>query len=293
MIQENGELVAEVGQARACAVLGMKRGSVYRWRQRGSVPRRSGRRAPDPPGMGERMEALCQQFTGDGYRRITQQLRREGFEVNHKRVRARLREAGWNCRVRRGKPAGRPAGETGLPNHLAQQGWRRLTGVNQAWVADLTYVPVGSGWGYLAVVLDAYSRKVVGWAFGKRADETLVLRALEAALLARQPEPGWIHHSDRGGQYTSTAYQARLRAAGARISFSAKGAPLENALVESFIGTVKAEEVGAQGYERYGEAAAALQHYLEEVYNRQRLHSALGYRPPIEYEQLYKPAIGP
>jgi putative transposase len=276
----------------------VNRGSYYRWQRQ-----RQGRTAPpaapagarqrgDPPGLRERVEALCTRHAGYGYRRVTVQLQREGYPVNHKRILRRLRSWGLLCRVRRrwlGRCASEPAGSQ-HPNRLAEQGWQRLTGRDQAWVADLTYVRVGATFAYLAVVLDAYSRRVVGWALGRRADQRLVLAALERALSTRQPAAGWIHHSDRGGQYTSQAYQARLEAAGAQISLSGKGRPLENALVESFLGTLKAEEVERQGYEGYGEAVASLEHYLEALYNRERLHSALGYRFPQEFEALQQPA---
>jgi len=176
------------------------------------------------------------------------------------------------------------------PNLLADCGWRALTRLDQAWVADLTYIRLPAGFCYLAAILDAFSRKVVGWSLSRHIDADLAVAALEQALAGRQPRAGWIHHSDRGVQYACRDYVERLDAAGAQVSMSAKGTPRENAQAESFFRTLKHEEVNLSDYEDYDEAKHALGCFIERVYNEkrlQRLHSSLGYRPPSEFEELF------
>jgi putative transposase len=153
-------------------------------------------------------------------------------------------------------------------------------------VADLTYIRLPRGFCYLAAILDAFSRRVVGWNLSERIDAELALGALEQALASRQPRVGWIHHSDRGVQYACREYVGRLAAAGARISMAAKGTPRENAQAESFFRTLKQEEVYLNDYEDYYEAKQGLGRFIERVYNEKRLHSSLGYRPPSEFEEL-------
>lgn len=151
-------------------------------------------------------------------------------------------------------------------------------------MADLTYIRLPDDFVYLAAILDASSRRCIGWQLSRRLDSQLALDALTQALAARQPEAGFIHHSDRGVQYASHAYVQCLQQAGAQISMSARGTPLDNAQAESFIKTVKVEEVYVQSYQTFEEAQAHLAHFLEEVSNQKRLHSSLGYQPPAEFE---------
>lgn len=170
------------------------------------------------------------------------------------------------------------------PNLLADA---VLTGPNQAWVADITSIRLPTTFAYLACLLDAWSRRCVGWQLARTIDTGLTLAALARALADRQPAPGLIHHSDRGVQYASVAYVARLEAAGARLSMSAVGNPYDNATAESFFSTLKREEVQLQHYHTFEEAAANLGRFIGDVYNRKRLHSSLGYLPPIEFEATY------
>jgi putative transposase len=163
----------------------------------------------------------------------------------------------------------------------------RPTGLDQAWVADITYVRLLEQFVYLATLMDAFSRRVVGWCLSREIDRHLVLTALDRALATRQPSASWIHHSDQGVQYVCSAYAERLLAAGARISMAAKGTPLENAQAERFFRTLKQEEVYLHDYETFAEAEASIGRFIEEVYNQKRLHSAIGYRPPTEFEQLF------
>ena len=170
------------------------------------------------------------------------------------------------------------------PNLLAG---RSLSQRDQAWVADITYIRLASSFVYLACVLDAWSRRCVGWQLSRRIDTQLVLMALEQTIAIRQPVPGLIHHSDRGVQYASAAYIERLNAIGAQVSMSAKGNPYDNAKAESFFKTLKREEVELSQYETFADAEGQIGHFIDDVYNQKRLHSSLGYRPPSEYESLY------
>jgi transposase InsO family protein len=167
------------------------------------------------------------------------------------------------------------------PNLTADLEVSRL---NQVWVADLTYIRLPEDFVYLAAILDAYSRRCIGWQLSRHLDSQLALDALERALQERQPPAGFIHHSDQGVQYASSAYIQRLQQAGAQISMSAVGTPLDNAKAESFFKTLKVEEVYLHSYQTLEEAQAQLAHFLEEVYNQKRLHSSLGYQPPAEFE---------
>jgi len=160
-----------------------------------------------------------------------------------------------------------------------------LTALNQLWIADITYIRLRSEFVYLAVILDAYSRRVIGWALSRRIDTELTLVALRMALSRRQFAAGLVHHSDRGVQYASTDYVRELAAHGITVSMSRRGNPYDNAQCERFMRTLKYEEVYLSDYDTLSEAEASLEHFLEEVYNQKRLHSALGYVPPAEFEQ--------
>lgn len=265
---------------RACQLLGASRASYYRPVGERDEAAASALRAA--------IEGIVAEFAGYGYRRVTAQLHREGWGVNHKRVLQIMREESLLCQLQR-RWVRTTNSEHGLgvyPNLLFDCGWRRLTGINQAWVADLTYIRLLTGFCYLAAILDAYSRRVVGWCLSRRIDAALALSALQQALMTRKPPPGFIHHSDRGVQYACHGYVERLERAQARISMAAKGTPRENAQAESFMRTLKHEEVYLQDYETYEQAEVGIGHFIEAVYNQKRLHSALGYRPPTEFEEL-------
>jgi putative transposase len=268
----------------ACATLALNRGSYYRL-----DPLAPQRPVRSEVALRDAIEHLVLEFPGYGYRRVTAALQRAGWEVNHKRVLRLMRQECLLCQLKR-RWVRTTDSEHGLrvyPNLLAGCGWRGLSGLDQAWVADLTYIRLPGGFCYLAAILDAFSRKVVGWNLSDRIDAELALGALEKALKRRQPATGWIHHSDRGVQYACRDYVGQLEAAGARISMAAKGTPRENAQAESFFRTLKHEEVYLNDYEDYRQAEQALGRFIERVYNEKRLHSSLGYRPPSEFEELF------
>jgi transposase InsO family protein len=165
-----------------------------------------------------------------------------------------------------------------------------LSGVNQLWVADITYIRLRGEFVFLAVVLDAYSRKVIGWELGRTLETSLPLAALEAAIASRKPKPGLVHHSDRGTQYASNDYVKRLESCGACLSMSRAARPWENGKCESFLKTLKREEIDARRYGSFAELQQHLEEFMERIYNKVRLHSALGYRSPDEFEQSQGPA---
>ncbi len=231
----------------------------------------------------EAIERIVLAFPGYGYRRVTHALRREGWLVNAKRVLRVMREESLLCHLKRHFAVTTTTRDRlgAYPNLLRDQ---VLTGPNQAWVADITSIRLPTTFVYLATLLDAWSRRVVGWALSPRIDAELPLAALEHAIRARLPGPGLIHHSDHGVQYTATRYVDRLEQIGAQISMAAIGNVYENALAESFFATRKREEVYLHDYQSCAEAAVNLARFLDDIYNHKRLHSSLGYRPPSEVE---------
>jgi transposase InsO family protein len=232
-----------------------------------------------------RIEAICLEYPRYGYRRVTEQLKREGQRVNHKKVLRIMRESDLLCRVRRRwvKTTDSRHRFPRHPNLIKGMVIRRL---NQVWLSDITYIRIRTGFVYLAALLDAYSRKVIGYAVSMSLDTALTLEALKMAIAKRQPGRGVIHHSDQGVQYASGEYVDELKRHGFLISMARPGNPYENATMESFFKTLKHEEVNLCEYETYHDVVARLPYFLEEVYNQKRLHSALGYRPPNEFEEV-------
>jgi putative transposase len=232
------------------------------------------------------IERIVLEFPGYGYRRVTKELHRRGWAVNHKRVLRVMRQEVLLCQLRRRfKPTTDSAHSfKRYPNLLKEA---LIDAPNTAWSADITYVRLPQSFCYLASILDEFSRYCVGWALSRFMDTRLTLSALEMALAARQPEMGLIHHSDQGVQYASSEYVLRLEEAGARISMAAVGNPYENAKPESFFRNLKMEEVYLKDYRNFEEAEQNIGGFIEEVYNRKRLHSSLGYLPPVEFEALH------
>jgi putative transposase len=231
----------------------------------------------------DEMQKIAVESPAYGYRRITAELRHRGFAVNRKRVLRMMREDNLLC-VRRRTFVVTTDSRHNLPVYPNLAGQMAPTAINQLWVADITYIRLRAEFVYLAVVLDAFSRRVIGWALGKTLEAELAVSALRMALLERKPQPGLVHHSDRGVQYASGNYTELLKQHQAQISMSRKGNPYDNAACESFMKTLKHEEVYRNEYRDLQEARASIGDFLERVYNRHRLHSALGYLPPAEFE---------
>ena len=232
------------------------------------------------------IERIILDFPGYGYRRVTHALKRIGWIVNHKRVLRIMRDESLLCQLKRHFV------HTTDSQHRYQVYPNLIKGMtieapDVVWVADLTYIRLPSTFVYLAAILDAYSRKCVGWKLSKRIDTQLTLGALEGAFTTRNVKAGLIHHSDRGVHYASTEYVARLQSIGVQVSMSAVGNPYENAKAESFFKTLKREEVYLKQYYTFQEAEDNIRECIEDVYNSKRLHSSLGYLPPTEFEEVY------
>ncbi len=229
------------------------------------------------------IQRIALQWPSYGRPRITRELRRRGWTVNAKRVHRLLREDNLLC-VRKRKFVATTDSNHGrkvYPN-LARD--LVPTGVDQLWRADITYIRLREEFVFLAVVLDAFSRRAIGWALDRNMEDELTLTALRMALAHRSIQPGLVHHSDRGSQYASTDYTDLLKSHGIDISMSRKANPWDNAACESFMKTLKYEEVLRNEYRDLAEARASIREFLEKIYNRKRLHSALGYVPPAEFE---------
>jgi transposase InsO family protein len=268
---------------RMCALAGVSRAGYYRhWAA--SAPRQHDTAIRD---MVQRVALARKHY---GYRRVAAELRRAGLCVNHKRVLRLMRQDNLLCLRRRAfAPVTTDSGH----------GWRVvanlthgivLTGLDQLWVADITYIRMREEFAYLAVVLDAFSRRAIGWALDAHVQASLAIAALKMAIGARCPAAGsLIHHSDRGVQYACHDYTSILAAYDIRPSMSRVGCPYDNAKAESFMKTLKHEEVDGQAYRDVAQARSAIGDFVEQVYNRQRLHSALAYRPPVEFEANLPP----
>ena len=231
------------------------------------------------------IQRVALEWPSYGRPRITAELRRRGWKVNPKRVYRWMREDDLQC-VRKRKFVVTTDSNHDRKVYPNLAGDMVLTGIDQLWVADVTYIRLGSEFVYLAVVIDAYSRRVIGWALERTVEDDLPLAALRQALELRQPAPGVVHHSDRGSQYASGDYTGLLKAHGCQISMSHKASPWENAGCESWMKTLKSEEVYRQEYRDLAEARASIAQFIDEVYNQKRLHSALGYQPPVEFEHV-------
>jgi len=267
---------------RLCAALGVSASGYYAWRQR-----RPSQRAQANARLLARMRSLhAQSREAYGTERLWQALRRQGETCGRHRVHRLRRVHGLQARRRQHyvRTRGTYQRTPPAPNRLA---WPFSSPrPDHVWVADITFVPTKAGWLYLAAVLDLHTRQIVGWAMGERADQALASSALHMALDRRRPAPGAIHHSDQGSQYTSGAYQAQLREAGLVPSMSRKGMPYDNAVMESFFSSLKHELTHHERFDSLEEAKARLFDYIEVFYNRQRLHSSLGYKTPVEHDRL-------
>lgn len=266
-----------------CRVLGVSRSGYYAWRVRPPS-----RKEHEDALLSERIERIhCDSRETYGAPRITAQLQAEGIQVGNKRVGRLMREQGLEgCHRRRKKPRTTVRDPRAVP--AADLVERQFTASERdhLWVADISYLPTWEGFEYLAFVLDAYSRRLVGWAMASNLRAELVTDALEMALGRRDPAPGLIHHSDRGSQYSSVAFGQRLAEAGAVPSMGSVADPYDNALAEAFVATLKRELVDGVSWPTREGVRSAIFEYIEIFYNRRRLHSALGYRSPADYEEV-------
>jgi len=245
---------------------------------------------PDPHmDLRDAIQRIALQWPSYGRPRITPELRRQGWRVNPKLVYRLMREDNLLCVRKRKLIVTTDSNHTRkiYPNLAPGM---ILTATDQLWRADITYIRLRDEFVFLAVILDAYSRRVIGWALDRTMEVELTLSALRMALSHRLVAPGLVHHSDRGSQYASNDYTDLLKANGIDISMSRKGNPWDNAACESFMKTLKYEEVHRNEYRDLAEARASIREFLEKVYNQKRLHSALGYLPPAEFEAQQKDA---
>ena len=267
-----------------CRVMQVSRSGLYAWQRRKPSPRAVANRA-----LGAKIEDVHRQSRRTyGSPRVRAALLRDGETASRHRVARLMRQMGLAARRRRRFVRTTDSNHAFpiAPNVLQRD--FNPKGLNQVWATDITYVATGEGWLYLAVVIDLFSRMVVGWAMGENIDRHLVLRALDMALVGRGPPAGLIHHSDRGSQYASDDYQAALRPRGITCSMSRKGDCWDNAVVESFFATLKIELIYRSDFTTRNEARQAIFEYIAVFYHRQRLHSTLGYVTPLEYERAFK-----
>jgi len=266
---------------RLCRLAGLPRATYYR-----HLAGRGGEAGECE--LRDLIQRICLKHRFYGYRRVTAALRRQGMVVNAKKVQRLMRED--NLLAQRKAPflkppADRPSTFLIVPNLV-----RGLmpSAPDQIWVADITYVHLAKTFAYLAVIIDAFSRKAVGWAFEDTLDASLAIAALDTALDARKPQPGsLIHHSDRGVQYASIAYRQRLADRDITISMSRPGNPFDNAKAESFMKTLKTEEINGKAFADLSDARCRIDNFIADVYNKDRLHSALGYQSPLEFETAF------
>lgn len=269
----------QISITRACSALELSRDSYYKWKNK--------KERIDDSLLIKEIRAIAEEFPFYGYRRITKELQSRDFCINHKKVLGIMKENNIICRrKKRFKPVTTQSNHDYdiYPNLIENV---NVTGLNQVWVEDITYVYLRDDFVYLATILDLFSRKCVGWNLSRNIDTLLTLGALNMAVNSRKKIgfSNLIHHSDRGVQYAAGDYVQRLNALGIIISMSKKGVPYDNAFAESFMKTIKVEEVYIKDYETFEDALKNIKNFIEKVYNAKRLHSSIGYKSPNKFEQ--------
>lgn len=281
MIKEATESSNQITLKKAVSLLNVSRSGFYRWSRQDPATRVEA----DVP-IREEIHNIVGEFTGYGYRRVKLELGNRGYIVNGKRVLRLMREERLLCKRKRFKPTTTNSDhdERIYPNLIMDM---EITRPNQVWGSDITYLRLGNEFVYLAVIMDLYTRRCIGWELGRDLGTQLALNALHMALETRKGESleGLIHHSDRGVQYASRDYVEFLKQQDIGISMSRTGNPYDNAFVESFIKTLKTEEVYMNEYETFWDALENIGRFIDELYNKKRLHSSLGYKSPMEFEQ--------
>jgi len=272
----------KVSLTHLCGLLSVSRSALYREQRAVTEEKQQGNTSE----LRHAIHTIALAFPSYGYRRITAALRREGFIINHKRVLWLMRSDNLLCLRKERAFICTTDSAHRLPIYPNLAKGLTLNRINQLWVADITYIRLAEEFVYLAVIVDAFSRRVIGWELQRYLDSDLTLAALRMALKNRSPLPeDLIHHSDRGVQYAARAYTQLLQQHGITVSMSRRGNPYDNAKAERFMWTLKKEEVYASDYQGLRSARSSIKEFLETVYNQQRLHSALGYMPPAEFEQ--------
>ena len=271
-------LASPIPLERLCRLALVSRAGFYRWRDVSEAVDRD-------LDLRDEIQRIALEFPCYGWPRMTHELNDRGWGVNHKRVYRIMREDNLLCLRKRKFVIATTDSNHDRPVYPNLAKGMTPTSINQLWVADITYIRLEREFVYLAVILDAFSRRAIGWTLDRTLQDELTLNALRMALERRSPAPGLVHHSDRGVQYASGEYTGLLKAQHITISMSRKGNPYDNAFCESFMKTLKHEEVHRQEYRDLADARTSIEDFLERVYNQRRLHSALGYCAPAKFEQ--------
>lgn len=271
--------------SRLCELAGLSRRRYYRLGATTAI-------GEDNLDLRDQIQQVAVKWPSYGYRRITRELARRGVEVNHKLVLRLMRTDNLLC-LRKKRFVTTTDSNHQLPVYPNLARDMRLTGIDQLWIADITYIRLQHEFIYLGVILDAFSRRCIGWSLERYLDHRLTMAALRMALSNRKVPPGLVHHSDRGVQYAAKGYTELLMSYGIVISMSRRGNAYDNAKAERFMRTLKYEEVYLCDYDNLADAKQRIKQFIESLYNRKRLHSAIGYVPPVEFEQMLLTAATP